>query len=87
MSDLGTAFEAFGLALVVVLVTTPVAGRIAWRVGAIDRPKDRGLHQFPTARLGGLAILLGVVAAGLAFHGTAAELVAAELGAATRLDL
>jgi UDP-GlcNAc:undecaprenyl-phosphate GlcNAc-1-phosphate transferase len=67
MSDLGTAFEAFGLALVVVLVTTPVAGRVAWRVGAIDRPKDRGLHQFPTARFGGLAILLGVVAAGLAF--------------------
>src|SRR3954470_5638918 len=67
MSDLGTAFEAFGLALVVVWVTTPVAGRVAWRVGAIDRPKDRGLHQFPTARFGGMAILLGVVAAGLVF--------------------
>src|SRR4051794_41124081 len=67
MSDLGTAFEAFGLALVVVWVTTPVAGRVAWRVGAIDRPKDRGLHQFPTARFGGLAILLGVLAAGLVF--------------------
>jgi UDP-GlcNAc:undecaprenyl-phosphate/decaprenyl-phosphate GlcNAc-1-phosphate transferase len=67
VNDLGTAFEAFGLALVVVWVTTPVAGRIAWRVGAIDRPKDRGLHQFPTARFGGLAILLGVLAAGLVF--------------------
>src|SRR3954451_20507051 len=67
MSDLGTAFEAFGLALVVVWVTTPVAGRVAWRVGAIDRPKDRGLHQFPTARFGCLAILLGVLAAGLVF--------------------
>jgi UDP-GlcNAc:undecaprenyl-phosphate GlcNAc-1-phosphate transferase len=67
MSDLGTAFEAFGLALVVVWVTTPVAGRIAWRVGAIDRPKDRGLHQFPTARFGGVALLVGVLAAGLVF--------------------
>jgi UDP-GlcNAc:undecaprenyl-phosphate GlcNAc-1-phosphate transferase len=67
MNDLGTAFEAFGLALVVVWVTTPVAGRIAWRVGAIDRPKDRGLHQFPTARFGGVALLVGVVAAGLVF--------------------
>jgi UDP-GlcNAc:undecaprenyl-phosphate GlcNAc-1-phosphate transferase len=67
VSDLGTAFEAFGLALVVVWVTTPVAGRIAWRVGAIDRPKDRGLHQFPTARFGGLALLVGVLAAGLVF--------------------
>ncbi len=67
MNDLGTAFEAFGLALVVVWVTTPVAGRIAWRVGAIDRPKDRGLHQFPTARFGGVALLVGVLAAGLVF--------------------
>src|SRR3954470_12128633 len=81
MSDLGTAFEAFGLALVVVWVTTPVAGRVAWRVGAIDRPKDRGLHQFPTARFGGLAILLGVLASGLVFlpndHETHAILIGA----------
>src|SRR3954466_4867936 len=67
MSDLGTAFEAFGLALVVVWVTTPVAGRIAWRLGAIDRPSDRGLHQFPTARFGGVALLVGALAAGLVF--------------------
>jgi UDP-GlcNAc:undecaprenyl-phosphate GlcNAc-1-phosphate transferase len=67
MHDLGTAFEAFGLALVVVWVTTPVAGRIAWRVGAIDRPSDRGLHQFPTARFGGVALLVGALAAGLVF--------------------
>jgi UDP-GlcNAc:undecaprenyl-phosphate/decaprenyl-phosphate GlcNAc-1-phosphate transferase len=67
MNDLGTAFEAFGLALVVVWVTTPVAGRMAWRMGAIDRPKDRGLHQFPTARFGGVALLVGVLAAGLVF--------------------
>src|SRR3954451_21673401 len=67
MSDLGTAFEAFGLALVVVWVTTPVAGRIAGRMGAIDRPSDRGLHQFPTARFGGMALLIGVLAAGRVF--------------------
>ena len=28
---------------------------------------QRGLHQFPTPRLGGLAILAGVIAAGLVF--------------------
>jgi UDP-GlcNAc:undecaprenyl-phosphate GlcNAc-1-phosphate transferase len=56
-----------GLALIVVWVTTPVMAPLAWRVGAIDRPRDRGLSQFPTPRLGGLAILLGVLAAGLAF--------------------
>ena len=37
------------------------AGRepLAWRIGAIDTPRERGLHQFPTPRLGGLAILAG----------------------------
>ena len=38
---------------------------LAWRIGAIDEPRERGLHQFPTARLGGLAIWAGIVAAGL----------------------
>jgi UDP-GlcNAc:undecaprenyl-phosphate GlcNAc-1-phosphate transferase len=73
VSDLGTALEAFGLALLVVWVTTPVAGRVAWRVGAIDRPRERGLHAFPTPRLGGVAILVGVVAAGLLFLPSNAE--------------
>ena len=67
MSDLGPALEALGLALIVVWVTTPIAGRVAWRVGAIDRPRERGLHTLPTPRLGGVAILIGVVAAGLIF--------------------
>jgi UDP-GlcNAc:undecaprenyl-phosphate/decaprenyl-phosphate GlcNAc-1-phosphate transferase len=65
--DLTHGFLALGLALVVGLLTTPVAGRIAWRIGAIDRPRERGLHQFPTPRLGGLAILAAVVAAALVF--------------------
>jgi UDP-GlcNAc:undecaprenyl-phosphate GlcNAc-1-phosphate transferase len=67
MPDLSDAFFAFGLALVVVWVFTPVAASLAWRIGAIDEPRERGLHQFPTPRLGGLAILAGVLAAGLVF--------------------
>ena len=76
MPELRDAFFALGLALVVVWVSTPVVARIAWRVGAIDEPRERGLHQYPTPRLGGLAILAGVLAAGLVwlpssqqFHG------------------
>src|SRR5215213_7707750 len=65
--DLTDGFLALGLAAVVSLLATPVAGALAWRIGAIDRPRARGLHQFPTPRLGGLAILLTVVAAGLVF--------------------
>ena len=67
MSDLGPALEGLGLALVVVWIATPVAARAAWRIGAIDRPRERGLHQLPTPRLGGVAVLLGVLAAGLIF--------------------
>jgi UDP-GlcNAc:undecaprenyl-phosphate/decaprenyl-phosphate GlcNAc-1-phosphate transferase len=67
VEDLGTALEAMGLALIVVWVTTPIAGRVAWRIGAIDTPRERGLHTLPTPRLGGMAILVGVVAAGLLF--------------------
>jgi UDP-GlcNAc:undecaprenyl-phosphate GlcNAc-1-phosphate transferase len=67
MPNLTDAFLAFALALVVVWISTPVVKSLAWRIGAIDEPRSRGLHQFPTPRLGGLAILAGVVAAGLAF--------------------
>ena len=57
----------FGLALVIALLTTPVARAFAWRIGAIDEPRERSLHQFPTPRLGGLAIVVAVVAATLIF--------------------
>jgi UDP-GlcNAc:undecaprenyl-phosphate/decaprenyl-phosphate GlcNAc-1-phosphate transferase len=67
VSSFYEALGAFGLALIVVWVTTPVAARIAWRIGAIDVPRERGLHTFPTPRLGGMAILVGVAAGGLAF--------------------
>ena len=61
------AFLAFALALVVVWIATPVVKALAWRIGAIDEPRARGLHQMPTPRLGGLAILAGVLAAGFVF--------------------
>ena len=65
--DLTDGFLALALAAVVSLLATPVAGALAWRVGAIDHPRERGLHQYPTPRLGGVAILVTVVAAGLVF--------------------
>jgi UDP-GlcNAc:undecaprenyl-phosphate GlcNAc-1-phosphate transferase len=65
--DTGDGFAAAGLALVIALLATPVAAALAWRIGAIDEPRARGLHQFPTPRLGGLAILAAVVTASLVF--------------------
>jgi UDP-GlcNAc:undecaprenyl-phosphate GlcNAc-1-phosphate transferase len=62
MPSVGDGILGFGLAMVIALLTTPVMGALAWRIGAIDEPRERGLHQFPTPRLGGLAILVAVAA-------------------------
>jgi UDP-GlcNAc:undecaprenyl-phosphate GlcNAc-1-phosphate transferase len=64
---LTNGFLALGLALIVSMLATPVARALAWRIGAIDEPRERGLHQYPTPRLGGLAILLAVLVAGFVF--------------------
>lgn len=53
-------------AMLVAYIATPVAGALAARIGAIDHPSDRKVHAKPTPTLGGLAILLGLVAAGIA---------------------
>src|SRR4051794_33905265 len=49
------------------LVLTPLAARFAIRVGAVATPRDRDLHDSPTPRMGGLAILAGVLLAGALF--------------------
>lgn len=67
------AVAAFAVAAVVTLVVTPFTGRLAVRVGAIDVPRDRSLHEAPVPRLGGLAILAGLAVATLAFMPLDAE--------------
>ena len=45
---------------VVAFLTTPLVKKMAYRVGAIDVPKDnRRMHKTPIPRLGGLAIAIG----------------------------
>jgi UDP-GlcNAc:undecaprenyl-phosphate/decaprenyl-phosphate GlcNAc-1-phosphate transferase len=53
----------FAVALLVTAVVTPIVARLAWRLGAIDEPGPRKVHDRPTPRLGGLAMLVGFVAA------------------------
>src|SRR3954464_15398675 len=63
-----TGWDALFAGLVAAGVTallTPLASRIAYRVGAVDEPRERGLSDRPTPRLGGLAIYAGVFAATL----------------------
>jgi UDP-GlcNAc:undecaprenyl-phosphate GlcNAc-1-phosphate transferase len=59
------AVFAFLLAGALALLLVPLTDRLARRVGAIDFPGERSLHLEPTPRLGGLAILVGVVVASL----------------------
>ena len=61
------ALFAFAVALALSWLLVPLTERVARRVGAIDYPRQRSLHQIPTPKLGGLAILGGVVVAMLLF--------------------
>ena len=55
------------VAFVVATLLTPLAGRLAHKVGAVDQPRERGLAERPTPLLGGLAMFVGVAVAGLLF--------------------
>jgi UDP-GlcNAc:undecaprenyl-phosphate GlcNAc-1-phosphate transferase len=58
------AVLAFIVAAVIAWLTVPYAERLAYRLGAIDLPKERGLHDRPMPRLSGLAIFAGIEVAG-----------------------
>jgi UDP-GlcNAc:undecaprenyl-phosphate/decaprenyl-phosphate GlcNAc-1-phosphate transferase len=65
--DTWDAILAFVFAASVAWMLVPAAESIARRIGAIDEPKERGLHDVPTPKLGGLAIGVAVLAAGAIF--------------------
>src|SRR5215212_6954928 len=76
------ALLAFVVAAVVTLLLTPLAARVARRVGAVATPRERDLHDQPTPRLGGLAILAGVLGSGALFLPASEEIHGILLGAA-----
>jgi UDP-GlcNAc:undecaprenyl-phosphate GlcNAc-1-phosphate transferase len=51
------------VAAAVTYLVTPVARRIALRWGAMTEVRDRDVHAIPTPRLGGVAMLVGFMAA------------------------
>jgi UDP-GlcNAc:undecaprenyl-phosphate GlcNAc-1-phosphate transferase len=61
------ALYAFAVAAVVAWTLVPLAERLARRIGAIDIPNERSLHTEPTPKLGGLAILIGILVSGVLF--------------------
>ena len=56
------------LALIVSFLATPLVRRLAFKIGAVDIPRDnRRMHDHPIPRLGGLAIFLGFLVSVLAY--------------------
>ncbi len=51
------------VAALVTYVATPAMRHLAYRIGAVTAVRERDVHTIPTARLGGVAIYLGLVAA------------------------
>jgi UDP-GlcNAc:undecaprenyl-phosphate GlcNAc-1-phosphate transferase len=61
------ALGAAAVAALVVVSLTPLAVRLAYRIGAVDEPRARGLSDSPMPRLGGVAIFTGVLVSALLF--------------------
>jgi len=58
-----SAIYALLIAAVITFALTPVAMRAAWRLGVVDRPGGRRIHDRPIPLLGGVAIFLGILVA------------------------
>ncbi len=82
MASTTDAVLAFIAAAAIAWLLVPPAERLARRIGAIDYPRDRGLHDTPTPRLSGLAILVAVEVSGWIWLPTDGETRSILLGAA-----
>jgi UDP-GlcNAc:undecaprenyl-phosphate GlcNAc-1-phosphate transferase len=58
---------AFLVALSIAWLLVPATEAAARKLNAIDEPRERGLHEVPMPKLGGLAILCGTLVAALLF--------------------
>ncbi len=84
--DMGYYFIAFGAAVLGALLLTPLVRHLAVRLGAVDVPEDRKVHERETPTLGGLAIygslILGIgVYLALGNQKISSDLVGVVLGA------
>ncbi|MBI5189872.1 MAG: undecaprenyl/decaprenyl-phosphate alpha-N-acetylglucosaminyl 1-phosphate transferase [Nitrospirae bacterium] len=78
---------ALAISFSITFLATPAAMRLAVKVGAVDLPDARKVHDTPTPRLGGLAVFAGVSAAVLTNSGLGYGMVAALVGGAMMVAL
>lgn len=73
---------AFIISFIFSFASVPFVKKIAYKIGAIDIPKDdRRMHKQPIPRIGGLAIIFGFFVAALCFGQLTRPLVATLAGA------
>ena len=75
LPSVGLALAALLTAALVAVISTPVVRSLAFRVGAVDVPRDtRRMHDHPIPRMGGLAIFFGFILSVLIFLPLTSEL-------------
>ena len=76
-----TLLAAFVTSFVLALIFSPVAMKLAPKIGAMDVPKDaRRMHSKAMPRFGGLAIFIGTIASLLIYAGDNEKIVAVAVG-------
>ena len=82
MNEIVKLILAFFVAFLMAFLSTPLAERIAYKIGAIDVPKDaRRMHKRPIPRLGGIAIFFGFIVSMIMFAVMTREMIAIMLAA------
>ncbi|APH03564.1 glycosyltransferase family 4 protein [Bacillus weihaiensis] len=81
MDTLVNYIIAFCISLIVTLITTPIVKHIAVKYGFVDKPDHRKVHQSLMPRLGGLAIVFGVIAGFIYLKPQIPNIVPASIGA------
>ena len=76
-----TYLLALSISLIISWVLTPFVKKLAFRIGAVDRPNARKVHHRIMPRMGGLAIFLGFTLAVLVFADLTRQLQGMLLGA------
>ena len=72
---------AFIISFVFTFASTPLVRRLAFKIGAIDVPKDkRRVHKKPTPRIGGIAMVFGFAVAALCFAEPSRQMLGLMLG-------
>ena len=82
MTEVVKIILAFVLSFALAFATTPLAKKLAFKIGAIDVPKDtRRVHKKPTPLIGGLAIFAGFCITTLFLYETDIEFIGMMIGA------